>query len=61
MINLMIYFSLQLTRYLQKAVMLGLLLHDLTVNDIPIQFKVNIDADVTALPPKEFLKFKELL
>ena len=53
MINLMIYFSLQLTRYLQKAVMLGLLLHDLTVNDIPIQFKVNIDADVTALPPMQ--------
>ena len=32
---------------------------DLTVNDIPIQFKIDTGADVTAIPPKEFSKLKE--
>ena len=31
---------------------------DLTVNDIPIQFKIDTGADVTAIPPKEFSKLK---
>ena len=31
---------------------------DLTVNDIPMQFKIDTGADVTAIPPKEFSKLK---
>ena len=31
---------------------------DLTVNDIPIQFKIDTGADMTAIPPKEFSKLK---
>ena len=31
---------------------------DLTVNNIPIKFKIDTGADVTAIPPKEFSKLK---
>ena len=31
---------------------------DLTVNDIPFQFKIDTGADVTVIPPKEFSKLK---